>query len=220
MEELRLEDTAAHLVRNPLSLKKLVYLDGEKAVLYRSRVNPSLGRNFEAMDPSSGSPASVITPLTSASTHAVLRRVLQSGSGLRPAKRGRGRGRAAARAAQALPPELGTADGEGLPGRPSRVRQLRPAHAAHRLRDRPDGHRENPRPPRPQQPRGSKDAAGARRAPRPSTGTAGGCRPNGSKSARRSPGVVGSTAPAARRHPVPNRGQGRPERPRVPPSTP
>ena len=38
-------------VRNPLSLKKLVYLDGQKAVLYRSRMNPSLDRNFEAMDP-------------------------------------------------------------------------------------------------------------------------------------------------------------------------
>ncbi len=38
-------------MRNPLSLKKLVYLDGRQAVLYRSRMNPSLGRNFEAMDP-------------------------------------------------------------------------------------------------------------------------------------------------------------------------
>ena len=45
------EDTAAYLVRSPLSLRKLVYLDGEKAVLYRSRMNPFLGRNFEAMDP-------------------------------------------------------------------------------------------------------------------------------------------------------------------------
>ena len=35
----------------PLSLQKLVYLDGRQAVLYRSRMNPSLGRNFEAMDP-------------------------------------------------------------------------------------------------------------------------------------------------------------------------
>ena len=26
-------------------------LDGQKAVLYRSKMNPSLGRNFEAMDP-------------------------------------------------------------------------------------------------------------------------------------------------------------------------
>jgi hypothetical protein len=34
-----------------LSLKKLVYLDGQKAVLYRSKMNPFLGRNFEAMDP-------------------------------------------------------------------------------------------------------------------------------------------------------------------------
>jgi hypothetical protein len=30
---------------------KLVYLDGERAVLYRSKMNPALGRNFEAMDP-------------------------------------------------------------------------------------------------------------------------------------------------------------------------
>jgi hypothetical protein len=50
-DKRRLEDTAAYLVRNPLSLKKLVYLDGSQAVLYRSRMNPSLGRNFEAMDP-------------------------------------------------------------------------------------------------------------------------------------------------------------------------
>jgi hypothetical protein len=28
-----------------------VELDGEKAVIYRSRMNPLLGRNFEAMDP-------------------------------------------------------------------------------------------------------------------------------------------------------------------------
>ncbi len=28
-----------------------MYLDGQKAVLYRSKMNPSLGRNFEAMDP-------------------------------------------------------------------------------------------------------------------------------------------------------------------------
>ena len=46
-----IEDVACYVVRNPLSLKKLVYLDGEKAVLYRSKMNPSLGRNFEAMDP-------------------------------------------------------------------------------------------------------------------------------------------------------------------------
>jgi hypothetical protein len=46
-----IEDLACYLVRAPLSLQKLVYLDGEKAVVYRSRMNPSLGRNFEAMDP-------------------------------------------------------------------------------------------------------------------------------------------------------------------------
>jgi hypothetical protein len=49
-DKQHLEDIAAYLVRNPLSLKKLVYLDGQ-AVLYRSKLNPLLGRNFEAMDP-------------------------------------------------------------------------------------------------------------------------------------------------------------------------
>jgi hypothetical protein len=39
------------LVRAPLALRKLVSLDGQKAVHYRSRMKPSLGRNFEAMDP-------------------------------------------------------------------------------------------------------------------------------------------------------------------------
>jgi hypothetical protein len=28
-----------------------VYLDGQQAVLYRSKMNPFLGRNFEALDP-------------------------------------------------------------------------------------------------------------------------------------------------------------------------
>ncbi len=42
---------ACYIVRNPLSLKKLVYLDAQKAVLCRSKMNPNLGRNFEAMDP-------------------------------------------------------------------------------------------------------------------------------------------------------------------------
>lgn len=46
-----LEDVACYMVRNPLSLRKRVYLDGQKAVLYRSKMNPFLGRNFEAMDP-------------------------------------------------------------------------------------------------------------------------------------------------------------------------
>jgi hypothetical protein len=46
-----IEDLACHLVRAPFSLHKLIYLDGQKAVLYRSRMNSSLGRNFEAMDP-------------------------------------------------------------------------------------------------------------------------------------------------------------------------
>lgn len=50
-DKQRLEDTAARLVRNPLSLEKLVSLDGQQAVLYRSRMNALLGRNLEALDP-------------------------------------------------------------------------------------------------------------------------------------------------------------------------
>jgi hypothetical protein len=47
-----IEDLAGYVVRNPLSLKRLVYLDGRQAVIYRGlRPNPRLGRNFESMDP-------------------------------------------------------------------------------------------------------------------------------------------------------------------------
>jgi Putative transposase len=45
------EHVACSMVRGPLSLQKLVYLDGQRAVLYRGKMNPSLGRNFEALDP-------------------------------------------------------------------------------------------------------------------------------------------------------------------------
>lgn len=50
-DEQCIEDAAAYLVRNPLSLEKLAYHDGQQALLYPSRMNPSLGRSFEAMDP-------------------------------------------------------------------------------------------------------------------------------------------------------------------------
>jgi hypothetical protein len=47
-----IEDLAGYVVRNPLSLKRLVYLDGQQAVIYRGlRPNPRLGRDFESMDP-------------------------------------------------------------------------------------------------------------------------------------------------------------------------
>jgi len=34
-----------------LSLQRLVYLDGQQAVIYKGKHNPTLGRNFETMDP-------------------------------------------------------------------------------------------------------------------------------------------------------------------------
>ena len=43
---------ASYVVRNPVSLKRLVYIDGHNAVVYRAlRPNPSLGANFVALDP-------------------------------------------------------------------------------------------------------------------------------------------------------------------------
>ena len=40
-----IEDLAGYVVRNPISLKRLVYLDGRQAVIYRGlRPNPRLGR--------------------------------------------------------------------------------------------------------------------------------------------------------------------------------
>ncbi len=38
------------LAPSPLG-QRPAYLDGQQAVFYRSRMNPFLGRNFEAMDP-------------------------------------------------------------------------------------------------------------------------------------------------------------------------
>jgi hypothetical protein len=49
-----LENVAGYVTGNPLSLQRLVYLDGQQAVIYRHRGlkhNPTLGRNFETMDP-------------------------------------------------------------------------------------------------------------------------------------------------------------------------
>jgi hypothetical protein len=47
-----IEDMASYLVRNPVSLKRLVYIDGQQAVVYRAlRSNPSFGANFVALDP-------------------------------------------------------------------------------------------------------------------------------------------------------------------------
>ena len=47
-----LENLAGYVVRNPLSLQRLVYLDGQQAVIYKAlKHNPTLGRNFETMDP-------------------------------------------------------------------------------------------------------------------------------------------------------------------------
>jgi len=63
-DKQRLLDTAAYLVRNPLSLKKL----------------PFLGRNFEALDPLdwlARMSDDIVRPRTA--PHAVLRRVLESG---------------------------------------------------------------------------------------------------------------------------------------------
>ena len=47
-----IEDMASYVVRNPISLKRLVYIDGQQAVVYRAlKPNPSLGANFVALDP-------------------------------------------------------------------------------------------------------------------------------------------------------------------------
>jgi hypothetical protein len=47
-----IEDMASYVVRNPVSLKRLVYIDGQQAVIYRGlRPNPALKANFVALDP-------------------------------------------------------------------------------------------------------------------------------------------------------------------------
>jgi hypothetical protein len=46
-----LENLAGYVTRNALSLQRLVYLDGQQAVIYKGKHNPTRGRNFETMDP-------------------------------------------------------------------------------------------------------------------------------------------------------------------------
>jgi hypothetical protein len=47
-----IEDMASDVVRNPVSLRRLVYIDGQKAVIYRAlKPSPGLGTDFVAMDP-------------------------------------------------------------------------------------------------------------------------------------------------------------------------
>jgi len=47
-----IEDMAGYVVRNPVSLKRLVYVDGQQAVIYRAlKPNSRLGQNFVVMDP-------------------------------------------------------------------------------------------------------------------------------------------------------------------------
>jgi hypothetical protein len=47
-----IEDMASYVVRSTVSLKRLVYVDGQQAVIYRAlKSNPRLGANFVALDP-------------------------------------------------------------------------------------------------------------------------------------------------------------------------
>ena len=106
---------------SPLSLKQLVYLDGDRAVVYRSRMNPSLARLSDHI-PDPGQHRTLFYGEYS-----------QSRSGLRPPGQARGAGSGAAQGVQALLADLGTADrqGQGPPGRPARLRPLWPAHEPH-----------------------------------------------------------------------------------------
>lgn len=79
-DKQRLEDTAAYLVRNPLSLKKLVYLD----VLYRSKVSPFLGRNFEALGPASTSCELMDGCASTRPTAACVSRASRSSTSMKP----------------------------------------------------------------------------------------------------------------------------------------
>ncbi len=119
-----LEDMAGYVVRNPLSLKRLVYLDGQQAVIYRAlKPNPSLGQNFVAMDP-----LEWLARMTDhipdphrhrTLFHAPLRQpcARRTGQGEGVARRGPSRGPQEA----PLLPELGQADLEGLPRRPAHL---------------------------------------------------------------------------------------------------
>jgi hypothetical protein len=98
-----MENLAGYVTRNPLSLQRLVYLDGQQAVIYKGKHNPTLGRNFETMDTlewlarMAGS-----HPGPGEASHALLRPLRQS-SARRPRRGGAGRGEGGGGASQEAP---------------------------------------------------------------------------------------------------------------------
>jgi len=77
-QKQRLEDAAAYLVRNPLSLQKLVYLDGGKAVLLPLPDEPLPRAQLRGDGPAGVAGSSQRPhPGSRAAPHALLRRVLE-----------------------------------------------------------------------------------------------------------------------------------------------
>src|SRR5437667_9070744 len=101
-------------------------LDGQKAVLYRSRMNPSLGRNFEAMDPLECWrvwPTISPTPANIAPTSMPTTPTAYAASG-RP-KNGDGKYEEGAAQEAPLLPKLGEPHRQGLSGGSARLQTLR-----------------------------------------------------------------------------------------------
>jgi hypothetical protein len=128
-----IEDVACYRVRAPLSLTKLVYLDGQKAVLYRfpheSIARPELrGDGPPGMAGAHGRPH----PRPRQTSHPLLWLLREPRPGLSAGDRSVGRpGRANHQ--EALFAELGEAHQQGLPRRPAPLPPVRGEAEDHRV---------------------------------------------------------------------------------------
>lgn len=146
-DQMAIEDVACYMVRGPLSLQKLVYLDGHRAVLYRGKMNPSLRRNFKALDPSGVDGAWLITSPTLASTARSRTTITLTAFEASAPHHSRGSARRRRQAHQETPllRKLGAARREGVPRRPAHMSQLRRQTQGHRLCQRWGFHQAHPR---------------------------------------------------------------------------
>ena len=161
-----LENVAGYAVRNPLSLQRLVYLDGQQAVIYKGAQAQSDPRTELRDHGPAGMAGENVGPHPGpgATSHPLLRLLCPSRPRRpRRCRTGAAQGRGEAGHEAPLQRKLGKAHFEGLPRRSPHMREVRRQARYHRVPARSGLHLQNPRSPRPWPARHRQTPAGAPR---------------------------------------------------------